>query len=356
MDTTAFEARRERLRQKLRERGLPALLVSYAANRWYLSGFELHDTQCNETAGWLLVPADGPDVLLTDPRFEQEALRLFPRDQVFIYAGKRFEAIGRFLKGQGLAAIGFEAKALRMYDHAQLKEHVELVPTENLVEGLRTIKDQDEVLRIEASVALSHAIFAAIESKLHPGRSEAEIAWDIERLFRQAGASESAFPPIVGVGLNAALPHANPGETLVRENDLVLVDAGCRYLGYCSDQTRTFWVGDRPTERFLRTLDLVREAQRRALAVIRPGVPLVDAYLAARKAFAEAGEEAHFTHSLGHGIGLETHEPPGLSVVAEGAFAPGMVVTVEPGLYYPDWGGVRWEFTVLVTEDGVRVL
>ena len=356
MDTGVFEARRERLKQKLRELGLPALLVTYAANRWYLSGFELSDTQCNETAGWLLVRAHGPDVLLTDPRFEEEAARRLPREQVFIYAGKRSEAVGSFLKGLNLAALGFEAKTLRLFDHERLKDSVALVPTENLVEDLRLIKDEDEIGRITASCALNHAVFAAVESKLAPGRSEAQVAWDLERLFREGGATDSAFPPIVGVGANAALPHANPGATLIREDELVLVDAGCRYLGYCSDQTRTFWVGDNPSERFLRTRELVRAAQQRALATIRPGVVFREAYLAARSVFEEASEAEHFTHLLGHGIWLETHEAPSLNAAAEGVFAPGMVVTVEPGLYYPDWGVVRWEFTVLVGEDGVMVL
>lgn len=358
-DMSAVHAqRRENLRRLMRARGLDALLVSHAANRWYLSGFELHDPQCNESAGRLVITADGRDWLATDSRYADAAARLWDRDRIRIYGGDAMRDLALLLKGCG-SRVGFEARAISCAHARELGAHVRglwLEAADGLVERVRVIKDAREVAALEASFALNHALMAWVEKELVPGRSEAELSWAIERFFRDNGASELAFASIVAVGENAALPHAVPGDARVRENCLVLVDAGCRVDSYCSDQTRTFWVGHAQSDVFARTLALVREAQDAALAVMRPGLPLRDAYAAARKVFERAGEAQAFTHGLGHGVGLETHEAPSLSPRAQGVLEPGMTVTVEPGLYYPDWGGVRWEYTVLVEEDGVRVL
>ena len=226
-----------------------------------------------------------------------------------------------------------------------------------LVEELRVIKDADEIKALERSFALNHAMLRWLEeSQLQPGRSEAELAWAIEKYFRDNGASELAFPSIVAVDQNAALPHAIPGEKKLPDNGLVLVDVGCRVDGYCSDQTRTFWVGDAPHKEFRETMKLVRDAQQAALDKMRPGLPLHEAYTLARGVFEKAGVEAWFTHGLGHGVGLETHEAPSLGRRGDKVLQEGMVVTVEPGLYYPQWGGIRWEYTVLITADGNRIL
>ena len=203
---------------------------------------------------------------------------------------------------------------------------------------------------------INHKLLQWIEGQLEPGRTESQVSWLIEKFFRENGASELAFANIVAVGKNAALPHAIPGDEPVIDNCPVLVDIGCRVDDYCSDQTRTFWVGQQPTDAFRRTYDLVRQAQASAIESMRPGQPLRDAYGHARAVFEKAGTADAFTHGLGHGVGLETHEAPSLSPRAEGVLEPGMVVTVEPGLYYRQWGGVRWEYTVLVEEDGVRIL
>jgi Xaa-Pro aminopeptidase len=168
-----------------------------------------------------------------------------------------------------------------------------------------------------------------------------------------------AFPVIAAVGKNAALPHAVPGDEALGETGLLLVDAGCRVDNYCSDQTRTFWIGGKSGgmyERFARACDLTRRAQQAALAVMRPGVTCRDVHAAARAVFEKAGVAEAFTHGLGHGVGLETHEAPSLNPGSGRPLETGMVVTVEPGLYYPEWGGVRLEYTVVVEEDGVRIL
>jgi Xaa-Pro aminopeptidase len=355
-DRIVFENRRERLKALLADQGLPALLVSYPANRFYLSGFEQHDSQCNESVGWLVVTATGPDVLFTDARFTDAALRLWPKDDLCIYGSGKHAALAEFLKGRGVTTLGFDPKAVSVFDHERLREHFELAPADGLVERLRLIKEPGEVELLRAACGLNHRIMRALPDVLTPGMSEAEAAWAIERLFREAGAEGLSFPSIVGVDRNAALPHAIPGDAKIGRECLVLVDAGCRLSGYCSDQTRTFWVGREPSERFHETKRLVVNAQKAALEVIRPGVKMAEAYNAARRVFEDAGVAEQFTHSLGHGIGLETHEGPSLSPRVEGVFEPGMVVTVEPGLYDTAWGGVRWEYMVVVTEEGCKTL
>ena len=355
-DRILFENRRERLKALLAEEGLPALLVSYPANRFYLSGFEQHDSQCNESVGWLVVTAKGPDALFTDARFTDAALRLWPQQDLCIYGAGKHAAMAEFLKGRGVTSLGFDPKAVSVFDHELLRAQFELVLADGLVERLRLVKEPGEIELLRAACGLNHRIMRALPDVLMPGMTEAEAAWQIERLFREAGAEGLSFPSIVGVDKNAALPHAIPGETRIGRDCLVLVDAGCRLCGYCSDQTRTFWEGREPSERFQETKRLVINAQKAAMEAIKPGVRMAEAYHAARRVFEDAGVAGQFTHSLGHGIGLETHEGPSLSPRAEGEFKPGMVVTVEPGLYDPAWGGVRWEYMVVVTEEGCKAL
>jgi Xaa-Pro aminopeptidase len=356
MTPETFAERRERLRPLLRERNLDALLVSHAANRYYLSGFELHDPQCNESAGLLLVRAKGRDVLLTDPRYRDAALRLWPEEDLFVYSGRQLEMIRAFLKDAVSGSVGVESRALSVHVFQELSRELSLEPVHGLVERLRLRKDAEELARMERSCALNHRVMAMLPELLQTGRSEAAVAWEIEKAFREGGAQGMAFETIVGVGTNAALPHAVPGPRPVPEQGLVLVDTGCRLEDYCSDQTRTVWVGGEPPRRFRETLEQVQEAQQAAIDAIRPGLECAEAYAVARKTLEARGVAQHFTHGLGHGIGLETHEGPSLSPTATGRLEPGMVVTVEPGLYYPDWGGIRWEYMVVVTEDGCTVL
>ncbi|MEZ7198304.1 M24 family metallopeptidase [Pseudodesulfovibrio karagichevae] len=355
MDKSVFEKRREELKSEMHARGLSAMLVSLAANRYYLSGFELHDAQCNESSGWVVITPDD-DYLFTDPRYFDAARQVWDENNLCIYTARKHKEIAEFLKGRGVDSLGFEPKALHLFDYDKLAENFTLTATENLVESLRIVKDEDEIRRMDKSMRLNHELFEYIEGELIPGRTEKEVAWLVEKFFREHGAQELAFSTIVGVGPNAALPHCIPGDTRLRENDLVLIDTGCRLLDYNSDQTRTFWVGDKPSDRFKKTMEQVRAAQQAAIDIIRPGLSCVDAYHAAYAVFEKDGVETLFTHGLGHGVGLETHEPPSLSRAGQGQLEPGMVVTVEPGLYDPAWGGIRWEYQVLVTEDGCRVM
>ncbi|MFV0349081.1 MAG: M24 family metallopeptidase [Halodesulfovibrio sp.] len=356
MNTARFAERRDKLRALMHEKQLDALFVSHEANRFYLSGFELHDPQKNESSGYLIICADGSDWLCTDSRYKDAAARLWDVDRVFIYTGRSASEMNGLMRKLRLGKIGFEAKSLSVSFFEQLSEDLSMERADGLVEKLRVIKEPEEVERMRRSCGLNHRLMQAVPSFCRPGRTKADVAWDIEKFFRENGASGLAFDSIVAVGPNAALPHAIPGADVITENCPVLIDVGCRVDDYCSDQTRTIWVGDRPTPEFSQTMAQVRAAQDAAIRVIRPGMKVADVYACARKVFEEAGVAQFFTHSLGHGVGLETHEAPGVSPRVEAELKPGMIITVEPGLYYPEWGGIRWEYMVLVTEDGAEVL
>ena len=357
---TPYTLRRDKVRQAMREVGLAALLVSSPATRYYLSGFELHDPQFNESAGHLVLSADGGDWLYTDPRYLDAARRLWDADHIFIYGANAAAEMGKHLGARFQGVLGFEAKTLSYAFWQTLVENLgslALRPADGLAGKLREIKDDDEIACMRASCALNQRMMEWLPSQLGLGLTETELAWAVERYFREHGASELAFASIVAYGPNAALPHAIPSpEVRVVPEGPVLVDVGCRLQGYCSDQTRTFWVGDKPSPEFSRTLALVQEAQQKALDVMRPGVPACEVFAAAWNHFAAHGVEKAFTHGLGHGVGLETHEPISLNVRTTRPLEPGMIITVEPGLYYPEWGGVRWEHMALVTEDGVELL
>lgn len=363
MTEAIYGQRRERLRALMREQGIDAFLISLAANRYYLSGFELHDPQLNESAGRLVIMADGKDWIATDSRYLDAAKRLWEEERICIYGADAAEEVARLVGGLAPGKnVGFEAKAVTLDFYESFAETLassgcRLVRADGLTERLRMIKDEEEIRRMEASCRLNQQLMEWLPGVLVPGRSEADLAWDVEMFFRHHGASELAFASIVGRGPNAALPHYLPSrEERLGEEDFVLVDVGCRLEDYCSDQTRTFWVGDKPTDRFKRTLEAVREAQAQAIRVIRPGVLACDVYRAARAHFESLGVAEAFTHGLGHGVGLETHEGPSLNSRNRTELAPGMIVTVEPGLYFPEWGGIRWEHMALVTEDGCRIL
>lgn len=356
MTPSSHEARRENLRRLMREKELGALLVTLDANRFYLSGFELQDHQVNESSGCLLITQDGKDWLCTDSRYYDAAKRLWDPERVFIYGADAAKAIRQLVRDNTAGNVGFEASSMTVQFHQTFAEGLSLVPADGLTEQLRMIKEPEEIACLEEAVACNHKLMEWLPAILKVGTTEDQLAWTIEKFFREQGAQSLAFPSIVAVGPNAALPHATPGAAPIRENACVLVDVGCRTNNYCSDQTRTFWVGDKPTDDFMTTLSLTRTAQEKAIAAIRPGAVAADVYAVARNYLEANGVAQYFTHGLGHGVGLQTHEGPSLNPRNPTALKPGMVVTVEPGLYYPQWGGVRWEYMVLVTEDGCKIL
>lgn len=350
-----YKIRRQKLRQKMHEQDLDYFLVQSPANRYYLSGFELFDPQCNESSGYLIISRD-KTILMTDPRYVEAGKEYIPAEDIFVYSRNKYEQINVFLKKNGISILGFEPQWMNYEFYHSLQKEFELVPAKGLVEDLRFIKDNLEIELLRASCRLNHKVFNLLEDIIEPGLTERELAWEAEKLFRGNGASGLSFSTIVASGCRAALPHAIPQKIPVANESPLLVDMGCRLEDYCSDQTRTCWVGNSPSDIFIKTKELVIDAQKNAINKITPGMPIKDAYNLVRSFFEKHGVADHFTHALGHGIGLETHEPPSLGPNTPGYFKPGMVISVEPGLYYPQWGGVRWEYMVLVTEDGAEIL
>lgn len=351
-----FLKRRKRLKEKIYNLDIDAFLVLYPANRFYLSGFELHDPQCNESAGFLIITKNDKDYLCTDPRYYDAALRVWDKDSVFIYSNDKYNEIINFILKQDIKNLGFEKDIMTYEFYLKLKDKINMVPYKGIVEELRQIKDEKEIDLIKASCSLNHNLFEFVERIHLEGMLETELEWEIEKFFRENGAEEMAFKSIVATGKNAALPHYIPGKDKILKHRCLLVDTGCRLNSYCSDQTRTYWIGEKPTEDFQKTFRLVREAVDLAIKNLRPGMIIKDLYFLVKEFFNSHGVGDRFTHALGHGIGLNTHEPPSIGPKNENVFKPNMVVTIEPGLYFPEWGGVRWEHMVVVTESGAQVL
>lgn len=353
---TRYEERRDALRGLVAGAGLDALLVTMDANRFYLSGFELHDSQFDESSGYLAIFANGDDWLYTDSRYHDAACEVWDKDKVFIYGGRGPEMVGHHLRDLlGTRKIGYDGRHMSVADYQKFGLDT-LERQDNLVEKLRVIKDSHEIEAMKASCAINEKMMLWLPEQLVPGKTEVELAWEIEQFFRNNGAEELAFTSIVAVDERAALPHAVPGQKEITQNCAVLVDVGCRYRHYCSDQTRTFWVGDAPTDFFKDNLEKVQKAQRKAIEAIAPGRLGKEIDAIARESLKQDGVGEYFTHGLGHGVGLQTHEAPRFAPLDETVLEPGMVITVEPGVYFSGKLGIRWEHMVLVTETGYEVL
>jgi Xaa-Pro aminopeptidase len=232
---------------------------------------------------------------------------------------------------------------------------VSLIPTENLVEDLRMIKEDEEIEAIRQSLAVSESVFEAIRDRISPGTTEKDLAWALEKDLREKGPESVAFPPIVASGPNAALPHAIPTDRPLAQGEPIVFDWGSRLRGYCSDISRTIVLGE-PDTTFKTVYQVVRDAQAMATEAIKPGVSTQAVDKIARDYIASKGFGDNFGHGLGHGVGLATHERPHLSPVRPMNLEIGMVTTVEPGVYIPGWGGVRLENMVVVEQDGASVL
>jgi Xaa-Pro aminopeptidase len=252
--------------------------------------------------------------------------------------------------------VAFEADALTYANYEFLRAGgIEPVPRRGLVESLRAVKEPEELDAIRRATEVANRTYERLAEEQFAGRTEKELAWRMEQLFHELGADGLAFPVDVAAGPTAASPHAVPGDRVVEEGELVLVDAGAMLDGYCSDCTRTFAVGE-VADSLREAYEIVREAQQAGLDAVRDGVAGRDADAATRAVISEAGYGENFGHGLGHGVGLLVHEAPTLRPESEDVLAAGNVVTVEPGIYLSGVAGIRIEDLVVVTEDGCEVL
>jgi Xaa-Pro aminopeptidase len=319
------------------------LLVTAPANVLYLTGFESSNAA-------VLVEQDRVR-LFTDFRYAERAREL---------AGVGVEQTERFiygdLAGRIPETVGFEADAVSYANHEVLrKTGVGLVPRRGLVESLRAVKEPGELEAIRQASRITDGVYERLAEEQFSGRSEKALVWRMTELFHELGADEPAFAIDIAAGPTAASPHAMPGDRVVQEGELVLVDAGARLDHYCSDCTRTFAVGD-VSDSLREIYDVTKEAQQAGLDAVRAGTTGREADAAARAVIADAGYAENFGHGLGHGLGLMVHEAPTLRPESKDTLEPGNVVTVEPGIYLSGVGGVRIEDLVAVTEDGCEVL
>jgi Xaa-Pro aminopeptidase len=343
-------ARVARLEEVVRERELDALLITDLINVRWATGF-------TGSSGAALI-GDGLRVFVTDFRYLTQSAEQVPDFHREIARSDLLAGVAATLPDRPLR-LGFDDANMSVKSHAHLAElvgpQVSLVEAGGLVEELRAVKDAGEIEQIRAAAELADAALEVVLSRGLVGRTEREVALDIEIEQRRLGAEGASFPPIVAFGAHGALPHAAPRDEVIPAGTLVVIDWGCQLDGYCSDCTRTYATGDLDV-RDRAIYDLVLEAQEAALAAVRPGPTgrAVDAV--AREIIEAAGHGEHFGHGLGHGVGLDIHEGPRLSTTGDTALRAGMIVTVEPGVYVPGAVGVRIEDLVVVTEDGHEVL
>lgn len=355
------EKRIEGIRRRLAQENLDGLLVSIAENRRYLSGYTGEDTQFDESAGALIITADRL-VLATDARFTLQAAQEAPLFEVFETEKGLAAALPGLTARLGVKRLGFESRRISCYQHAEMtraarESGMDIVfePVEETVEPLRLQKDESEIMHTRTALAAAEKAFRAVVGSLEPGMTEKEIAWNMEAAMRSAGADGPSFPTIVAAGPNSALPHAVPGDRRIKTGEPILFDWGARRNGYCSDTSRTVFLG-KPDPTFLKVHDTVRTAQEKAVCAIRPGADGKAVDAVARGHIEGSGYKGKFGHGLGHGTGLAVHEGPRLSPLSTSTLAPGMIVTVEPGIYIEKWGGVRIENQIVVRDNGAEVL
>jgi Xaa-Pro aminopeptidase len=350
-----YLVRQKQLAAMMRHLGFDALLVTHLPNVLYLCGF-------TGTAGVLLLQVSDRGHRLTfytDGRYTQQAHEEVKSARVVVSRKPAFVEGCEGAQKAKTRILGFEADQLSCSAYKHLAQIVRgktrLKPTTGLVEQLRLIKDADEVSQIRASVLLAASLFQTALSVIKPGVPETQVAGELELQARRAGAEKMSFDTIVAAGPRSALPHGLASSQPIPAQGFIILDYGVILAGYCSDMTRTVHAG--PVSRAHRRMyNAVREAQLASIAAVRPGVETGEVDRVGRQVLKKAGFDTFFTHSIGHGVGIEVHELPRLARGQTQKLAPGMVVTIEPGIYIPEDGGVRIEDMVLVTESGHEVL
>jgi Xaa-Pro aminopeptidase len=350
-----YKRRQNKLRERVGAAHFDALLVSHLPNIHYLCGF-------TGSAGLLLVEARG-SIFFSDFRYDAQAHEEVKGAKIVIGSKSPLESLGQHLSRKRKASrswtIGIEAEHLTVAEKNRLTRFVpsdiRIKDAPAMVEPLRLIKDGGELARIREAANLGANLFDRALEVLRAGVTEVEVATEMELMARRAGADGMSFPTIIAAGQRSALPHGRASVNPIPSGGFVVCDFGVILAGYCSDQTRTVWVG--PVSKEARRIyDAVREAQQAAVEAVRPGVTAGDVDAAARNVLQKAGLARYFTHSTGHGVGLEIHEAPRIAAGQKDVLQPGMVITIEPGVYFAGKWGVRIEDMVAVTPAGREVL
>ncbi|MGG4144068.1 Xaa-Pro peptidase family protein [Paenibacillus algorifonticola] len=346
-----MEAQRlKRIREQLERKQLDGIVIASPFNRRYLTGF-------TGTAGFVAITNDQA-LLVTDFRYTRQATEQAREYEVIQYTGKPFELIREKLDAAGARKLGFEKNHVTLAGYEAYEESfngLELVPTQNIVEQLRGIKDEREQGFIRKAIDITEKAFEHILGFMKPGLSEKDVSAELEYFMRKNGATSSAYATIVASGLRSALPHGLASDKLLGTNEFVTLDFGASYEGYCSDLTRTVFIG-KPEQRHKEIYKIVLEANETTLNGLKPGMTGKEGDSLGRDCIAGYGYGEYFGHGLGHAFGLEIHEWMGFSQKSDDVLQPGMILTVEPGIYIPDFGGVRIEDDILITDTGIEVL
>ena len=346
-----YKTRIAELRALLKEASVDSLLVTHPADWYYLTGF-------TGESGALLVEGSGL-AIITDGRFTTQVREETRGVRLVEQKGALLEFLGRFLAGKAKRRVGFDSSRLSVAQFGQLKKAAGrgavLAEAPGVVSRLRARKDATEIARMRQAALLAGEVLTGAIKLLKPGVTENEIGAEIEYQMRRGGASGPAFESIVAFGERSALPHARPTAKRLKKNELVVLDLGAILAHYCSDITRTVFVGRAPA-RVKKWYGAVLEAQTAAMAAVRAGAACGDVDAAARQVLAKHKLDRYFTHSTGHGLGLEVHEDPRLARGQQARLEPGFVVTVEPGVYVPGYGGIRIEDDVAVYPEKTEVL
>jgi len=350
MENSFHQTRQESVRKILDSNHLDGILFSSLENIRYLCGFTGSD------GAFVLTQKDA--FFLTDSRYWTQAAEEVEGSQIIHYK-KKIEGIASLISDFRLKRIGFESTSLTFSLHQflsqKLAKEAELIPLEDETRNVRAVKDAQELALIRTAIDISSNAFLRIVGMLKEGVLEAEIAWEMEFFMKTNGAEALGFDIIVASGKRSALPHGRASGKRIEKGDFVLIDFGSSFEGYHSDQTRTLVCG-KPSSEQEKVYQVVKEAHDRAIGLIRPGIPIHEVDEAARGHIRECGYGEYFGHGLGHGIGLAVHEDPAVNRENRGLVQEGMVFTVEPGVYIPDWGGVRIEDMILVTPQGAEIL
>jgi len=335
-------------RKKIIDSGLDAVIVYKPENRRYLSGF-------TGTAGYVLLTRDR-NIFITDFRYVNQASEQCKDFEIIKHTNERtlYDILNEF----EVKTLGFEEEFVTFSQYEEFNEklnNVELVPLKGVINKLRTIKTEDEIENIRKAANIADMAFEHICSLLKPGVTEWEISLELESFMKKQGASGTSFESIVASGKRSSLPHGVASQKVIENGDFVTLDFGCIYNGYCSDMTRTVVIG-KATSKQKEIYEIVLNAQEAALESIRAGITGFEVDKIARDIITDKGYGEYFGHGLGHGVGLEVHEAPRLSPLGKDTLEENMVVTDEPGIYIPDFGGVRIEDLVVVKKDGYEIL
>jgi Xaa-Pro aminopeptidase len=352
--TETMELRRSRVLKGMEEQGLDGLFLMGEANIRYVSGFTGGDSYVLFTTK--------KRFFITDSRYTEQAEQECFGFEIVEHRGNSpglEETVARLCSEYHIKKIGFEQNFVtyEIYEKLSraLKEKTDLVPTSGMVEEARLVKDEGEIALIRKAAEIADETFTYVLGLIKPGIKEKDIEIELEYQMKKNGASGTAFPTIVASGPRGSLPHALPSQRIIKQGDFITLDFGAVYQGYCSDITRTVCVGE-PNQKQKEIYHIVKKAQEKGLQSLRAGIMGKDADKLVRNVIEKAGYGSYFGHGLGHGVGLEIHEEPFLNKRSEKVLTSGAVVTVEPGIYLPNWGGLRIEDTVLVTQKGCETL